>query len=178
MTTVKIKVSDVGYVSLVCFIKKNFPMSRGNYFSCGGYHMLNMWCENLENLVETGVLKNDDEIEGVVFGGGIVITDERIPKGYLNDSMCFTGSHKEIGPIEDLYKFFYRDALVDGCLCTEKANMVSYRPTMYTMGDYPIKLTRGNCHICKREIFTNNGKEVSTAEFETLHTELNKLFNK
>lgn len=177
MDTVKIRVSDIGYVSLVGIIGNDYPKSYGNYFSCGGYHMLNMWYENLKHLIKIGTLNPDDEIDGVVFGGGIVITDKKIPEGYLNKKMCFTGSHKSIGPMKELYQFFYRDILVDGCLCTEKTGMVSHTPLMFTMGDYHIKLTRGVCDICKREIFTNNGKEVSQSEFDTLHAELNELMN-
>jgi hypothetical protein len=177
MEKVKIRVSKVSYVSLVGFIANEFPMKHGNYFGCDGYHMLNMWHENLEHLIDSGVLKESDALEGMAFGGGVVITDSRVPEGYLNKSLCFTGGGG-VDNIDELYKFFYKEFSGLDCLCNEKANMVSYSPTMHTMGDYEIKLTRGSCRICKREIYTNNGKEINKEEFDVLHAKLKELFNK
>lgn len=177
MEKVKIRVSKVSYYSLVGFITREFPMSHGNYFGCDGYHMLNMWHENLEHLIDSGVLKKSDELEGMAFGGGVVITDSRIPEGYLNKSLCFTGGGG-VDNLDELYRFFYKEFSGLDCLCCEQANMVSYNRTMGTYGDYPIKLTAGNCHICKREIYTNNGTEVNKEEFAELRKELHELMKK
>ena len=174
MEKVKFSLSGPMSVSLVGFITKEFPMKYGNYFGSEKHHVLNMWYENLKHLIDIGVLNRADKLEGVAFGGGIVITDSRIPKDYLNTSLCFTGG-RGIDNMEELYKFFYKEFSGLDCLCCEQANMVSYRPTMYTMGDYHIKLTQGNCNICSREIYTNNGKEINKTEFDVLHEELKEL---
>ena len=65
-------------VSLVGFITEEFPMKYGNYFGSEEHHVLNMWYENLKHLIDIGVLNREDELDGVAFGGGIVITDSRI----------------------------------------------------------------------------------------------------
>ena len=177
MEKVKIKVSAVTYISLVGFIANEFPMRRGNYFGCDKYHVLNMWHENLKHLIETGVLQKDEEIEGMSFGNGIVITDSKIPKDFLNDKMCFTGDGG-VDDIDELYKFFYKDFKGLDCMCCKEANMISYFPTMRTMGDYPINLTKGQCRICERNIYTNNDEEITEKEFFTLSKELDSLMFK
>ena len=174
MEKVKINVSKIGYVSLVGFFGE-FPRKYGNYFSCDDHHILNMWCENLEHLIEIGVLKEDDEIAGVNFNGGVVITDSRIPDGYLNEKMCFTGSHYSIGPMDELYKFFYTELYDLDCMCNEQADYKSYKASSWTMGDYPMKLSSGICHICRRPIFQNHGVEISEEEHSVLLQQFNEL---
>ena len=165
MKKIKLKVSEGGYVSLVGFIRHEFPMKHGNYFSLDGHHVLNMWYENLAHLKESGVIGDQDELEAMEFKGGAVITDPRIPEEYLNKTLCFTGAHGEIGPLDELYKFFHKDLNHLECLCCEEAGYVSYRVSCRTMGDYPFALTEGRCHLCRRPIFMNHGREISQEEY-------------
>jgi hypothetical protein len=175
MKEIKIDISKSGYVSLVGFIKDKFPMKHGNYFSKDEHHILNMWYENLKHLVKTGVIEEDAKLDAMEFGDGVVITDERIPKEYLNKKMCFTGARGTIGPKDELYKFFYKEFSELDCMCNEEAGYVSLSICSGTMGDYPMKLASGYCSICRREIYTNHNKEITKDEYDVLHKEFNNL---
>jgi hypothetical protein len=164
----EIKVDNrVGYVSLVGILGDDFPLSHGNYFSLGGYHVLNMWHENFEHLNIT-----KDKIDAVKFGDNhIVIIDDDIPEDYLNDKPCFTGGR---GVNKELYKEVYDymfpkfDKLK--CLCCESANNVSVFFNVRTVGKGTggIALSKGNCRICGREVFANNNEEVSEEVYNKL----------
>lgn len=173
--SVKIHPGKIGYVSLVGIITHRFPLSFGNYFSCDGYHMLNMWYENWNHLLETGVIKETDKIKGTAFGNGVIITDPKIPKDYLNKKLCFTGSHGGIGPMDDLYKFFYQEFSKLKCMCCEEAEYSSYVCNQRTVGNYPMQLDSGYCRICNRKLYFNYGKEISEDEYGILYVEFTKL---
>jgi len=155
----QIKVENkIGYVSLVGILNEKYPIDRGNYFSLGGYHVLNMWHENFEHLN----LKKD-YIDAVKFGRGIIIIDNDIPDDYLNNKPCFTGGggmYKE-DRIEVLrYMFPGFDKLK--CMCCDSAKHVSVHFDSRTMGaSGGINLSSGTCMICDRKVFTHNDMEVS-----------------
>jgi hypothetical protein len=132
MKEVEIDVSKIGFSSLVGFVNNGYPMSRGNY-------MMNMWCENLEHLVEEKMIEPNAKLKGMAFGKGVIITDERVPDGYLNESLCITGSHDMIEDMDKAYRFFYKELKHLACLCNEEANYVSFSLSSATMGDYPMK---------------------------------------
>lgn len=72
------------------------PYDHANYFSdTDGYHYLNIWAENLQHLETIGI---PQPYEVALFSDGehqwAVVTDERIPKEYLNNKLCFTGYYQ------------------------------------------------------------------------------------
>lgn len=71
------------------------PFSHGNYFwFSNGMRSVNMWAENLYDLVDRSVLEdgyiNVDvyEVKGKYWA---IVTDERVPDEYLINYPCFTG---------------------------------------------------------------------------------------
>jgi hypothetical protein len=102
-------VQELGSHSLVGICKSPFPLSFGSYLSflnpdnrqsidfrdrLGGPRVVNMWHENLVHLFdEQGLTK----VRAVVFGTApewlAFIEDDNVPKDYLNDSLCITGSY-------------------------------------------------------------------------------------
>jgi hypothetical protein len=83
MKIVKINPYEIGFISLVGFLKEEFPMKHGNYFSCDGYYIMNMWYENLEYLKQNNIIKIGDKLEGVAFDKGLILTDKKIPPDFL-----------------------------------------------------------------------------------------------
>jgi hypothetical protein len=165
METIKVK-NEVGYVSLVGIIGDDYPLDRGNYFSLGGYHVLNMWYENFEHL---GIRR--DYIDAVKIGNKhIIIIDEDIPDDYLNNKPCFTGGG---GMTKELYKevfdFMFPKFHDLKCLCCESANNVSVSfHTGIIGGGGGISLAQGNCMICGREVLTNNNSEINQDVWDKL----------
>mgnify|MGYP007127648621 CR=1 FL=1 len=112
--------------------------------------MLNMCYENWLHLMETKVICADDEIEGMAFGGGIVIADSRIPKDYLNKRLCFTGSHGTVGPKDELYRFFYKKFQGLECLCNNDGDYSSYICIQRTLGNYSKTSANSSIIFCLR----------------------------
>ena len=80
------------------------PHSWGNYFWMnGGKRVLNMWMENLEDAIQKFL--PDGKVKVRDYGSCLIIIDDRIPKEYYSNKLCFTGARdvtKEIA--EDAYK--------------------------------------------------------------------------
>lgn len=88
--------AQVGMVSLVGIMAKDYPVGFGNYFSfSNGLRSINMWAENLNHA--TPLYLQDGMIEVDVWTDGdkkwAVIVDQRLPEGYTTDIPCFTGCH-------------------------------------------------------------------------------------
>jgi len=65
------------------------PVSFGNYCSVKEGYLVNMWAENLEALQE----QLGDKMEAYKIGNNYYwVMDPRIPKDYLHEKPCFTGS--------------------------------------------------------------------------------------
>lgn len=79
------------------------PVSWGNYFEVQEGRVMNMWAENLEHLVDTGVLQ-DGKVEVNIYTdidkerSWVLVIDERVPVDYLYNKLCFTGYY--MPPIE------------------------------------------------------------------------------
>lgn len=86
----------------------NAPFGWGNYFYLRGYaRVVNMWLENMEALVQSGVLQ-DRTIEGVLYehhqNKWFLVTDARVPADYLYNRLCFTGySRPPLEIAEDMF---------------------------------------------------------------------------
>jgi len=85
--------ASVGMHSLVG-IHGDPPYGHGNYFSfSSGPRCVNMWAENMNHLIETGVI--DEEIEVELWRTNdkewAVVVDDRAPDDYVEESPCFTG---------------------------------------------------------------------------------------
>lgn len=94
--------ADLGMASLVGIGQSEFPLSFGNYFSflnpdipnarpierLSGPRVVNMWYENLKHLFKAHGL---ERIRTLVFGTApewiALIEDDRVPSGYLNQSL-------------------------------------------------------------------------------------------
>ena len=72
------------------------PVPWGNYFWLNEGRVVNMWAENLEHLVNTGIL--DNNIEVLVYTiddySWVLIIDKRVPPEYLYNKLNFTGSRR------------------------------------------------------------------------------------
>jgi hypothetical protein len=91
--TVKSFPTVVGMESCVGCLNTHRPVEFGNY--CELYHgpyLVNMWSENVRAARDILGLK---EIEVTVFSDGKhhlgVVTDKRLPNGYIYDGLCVTG---------------------------------------------------------------------------------------
>lgn len=157
MKQIKVK-NEIGYVSLVGFIENEFPMKNGNYFSLGGFHVLNMWEENFTHLKI-----NKSEIDAIQFGEkNIVIIDESIPDDYLNDDPCFTGGRGTTPEVnKEIYEFMYTRFKKLKCMCCSSAQYKSVRKSSAISSKAGISLSKGRCAICLREVLLNNKAEVS-----------------
>lgn len=88
----------IGEMSCVGGILGPYPMPRGNHFSFAeGPPCVNMWAENLEELVRRGELQGDLEIEIFYHDHApevrlCRVVDSRVPSSWLNSSLCFRGS--------------------------------------------------------------------------------------
>lgn len=164
MEQIRVK-NQVGYVSLVGFMEDKFPMKHGNYFSLGGYHVLNMWYENFKHLN-----LNKEYIDAVKFGDkNIVIVDADIPDDYLNNEPCFTGGGRTNPEInKEIYEFMFPKFKELKCMCCESAKYVSVYIHSYLSNRSGISLSRGACEICSRKILLNNKFEVSQEIYDKL----------
>ena len=99
--------AEVGLHSLVGIGKSEFPLGFGNYFNflnpdnrdaplrerLWGPQVVNMWWENFVHICKE---KNIERVRTVLFGDPsewvVLIEDDNIPKDYLNNTLCFTGS--------------------------------------------------------------------------------------
>ncbi len=89
----------VGWRSCVGIVRREYPLSFGNYFSLrNGPRILNFWAENLEEaakrflpdgLVEVRVWHWVEEPYGE--RRVAIILDERIPSDWYHNNLCFTG---------------------------------------------------------------------------------------
>jgi hypothetical protein len=164
MKQIKVK-NKIGYVSLVGFFENGFPMKNGNYFSLGGFHVLNMWEENFTHL------KIDKpEIDAIQFGEKhIVIIDESIPDDYLNDDPCFTGGRGTTPEVnKEIYEFMYTRFKNLKCMCCSSAQYKSVRKSSAISSRAGISLSKGRCAICLREVLLNNKAEVSQEIWDKL----------
>lgn len=170
MKQIKVK-NEIGYVSLVGILEKEHPLSFGNYFSLGGFHVLNMWYENFKHLNI-----NKSLIDAVQFGDShIVIVDKSIPDGYLNDEPCFTGGPGlSVDNYKELYDFMFPRYKDLKCLCCDSAKYVSVRKEIGRSAKAGLSLWEGKCRICNRHVYLNQNKEVD----DKLWEELNKIYNK
>lgn len=153
-------------MSLVGIITDSYPVDYGNYFSLGGYHVLNMWHENLEHL---NIKK--PYLDAVKFGDRhIVIVDEDIPDEYLNDDPCFTGGGR-MSPDEyrEVYEFMYTRFKNLKCMCCSSAQYKSVRTTSGISSKVGISLSKGRCLICEREVLLNNNAEISQDIWDKLY---------
>lgn len=157
--------TNVGYVSLVEILGKDFPLSYGNYFSLGNHHVINMWHENFKHLIKTGVIKTDT-LKGMEFGFGIVLTDKQIPKDYLNERPCFTGSHGTIKDIKGIFKLMFPQYKDNECMCNEESEYVSVNINSWRAEEKGIQLSEGICYLCNRVVKMNNRREVSEEEYK------------
>jgi hypothetical protein len=93
----------VSTTTLVGYIYKNntFPYKRGNCFSveCEGisYNVVNCVHENLEHLIETGVVEFPIKIKVIGYKTAI-ITDERFPSEVLFEKYCSICCPKHLQP--------------------------------------------------------------------------------
>lgn len=170
MEQVRVK-NQIGYVSLVGICGEKYPLDFGNYFSLGGYHVLNMWYENFKHL------RLDKEyIDAVKFGDGhIVIVDADIPEDYLNDKPCFTGGSGTTPEVnKEIYEFMFPRHQKLKCMCCESANYTSVFKHMVHTNKAGISLSKGRCRICSREVLMNNNSEVD----EETYNDLKKIYDK
>jgi len=88
----------IGSTTLVGVLRESFPLQHGNCFDMivdeKGYHVANMYYENLEHLIETLGLK-DLEIEIILEPelhrrGTLLVKDSRVPDDYLHNNICST----------------------------------------------------------------------------------------
>lgn len=164
MKQIKVK-NEIGYVSLVGFFENEFPMKNGNYFSLGGFHVLNMWEENFTHL------KIDKpEIDAIQFGEShIIIIDDSIPDNYLNDDPCFTGGRGTTPEVnKEIFEFMYTRFNKLKCMCCSSAQYKSVRTTSGISSKVGISLSKGNCLICEREVLLNNNTEISQEIWDKL----------
>jgi len=164
MKKIKVK-NEIGYVSLVGFLKKDFPMEHGNYFSLGGFHVLNMWYENFKHLA-----LEKEFIDAIQFGEShIIIVDESIPDDYLNDDPCFTGGRGTTPEVnKEIYEFMYPRFSKLKCMCCSSAQYKSVRKSSSISSKAGISLSKGRCLICTREVLLNNNAEVSQEIWDKL----------
>lgn len=146
--------TQIGSSSLVGIVQDGFPLPYGNYFTMGGYSILNMWLENLEHLREEGgVLSNIPTLKAYCskLGSTAIIVDERIPKNYLNETLCFTGaSFPKAGlAYREAYRLVTPDWETDPktCFCDEKYNRKS---VAWYMVNTMKGVKEGTCRICAR----------------------------
>ncbi len=83
------KAIDIGWVTLVGFIKSEYPQKYGNSFSIVSnngkeYRVVNMVYENLDYLLEEKKLVFPIEVELIEGTTSVNIIDKRIPDGYKN----------------------------------------------------------------------------------------------
>ena len=161
----KIKVKlEYGMVSLVG-VHGTPPLSHGNYFSLGGYYIVNMWYENLNHL---NIQK--EYLDGIKFGDGhVILIDEDIPDDFLNDKPCFTGSggiSKEAQ--KAIYKYMYPQFESLDCMCNYEADYKSFSPNSYRTSKAGLSLKSGTCSCCDREIKMNGDDEVTPEVFNQL----------
>jgi hypothetical protein len=165
MQKVRVK-NDIGYVSLVGINKEKYPVDYGNYFSLGGFHVLNMWYENFKHL------ELDKEfIDAVQFGDRhIVIIDEDVPDDYLNNEPCFTGGGGMTkGDRIDVLNYMFPGFSRLKCMCCDSAKHVSVSFNMGGGNSGGINLSKGTCMICDRQVFTNHKIEVSEEIWKQLY---------
>ena len=155
-------------MSLVGIITDSYPVDYGNYFSLGGYHVLNMWYENLEHL---NIKK--PYLDAVKFGDRhIVIVDEDIPDEYLNNDPCFTGGGGMTQEdYREVYEFMHPEYKDLDCMCNNQAGYLSVSHRSWGGDAAGIKLYRGICLICDRTVFKNNDVEVS----EDIYNKLSEI---
>lgn len=83
--------------SLIAVMSKR-PVEWGNYFNMSEGNVINMWSENLQYLVDTGIL-NDGMVECFVYTLAektryVLITDNRVPIEYFNHESILNGRWK------------------------------------------------------------------------------------
>lgn len=80
------------------------PARWGNYFSCDGISILNLWAENLETLIATGVI-DDGKVRAIVYDDKYgIIVDPRIQREWYYNKLCFTGaSHVKAFHAKEMY---------------------------------------------------------------------------
>lgn len=135
--------TQVGMMSCVG-IGGEFPYKRGNYCSVGKggceFYLCNLWAENLEHLVETGVL--DGKMDALIFDDEgrktALIVDKRIPEGVLHKPY-FCGIRTNV----DVLRHYY-EIPDDTCVCEHDVNLVSWNCFSYK----PIKTKSGKCPQC------------------------------
>jgi hypothetical protein len=164
MEQIRVK-NEVGYISLVGIVADKYPVEYGNYFSLGGYHVLNMWHENFEHLNI-----NKPYLDAVKFGDHhIAIVDEDIPDDYLNDSPCFTGGKGMTQEdYKEVYELMYPRYKELKCMCCESAKYVSVNKHSWTTETVGIRLAQGTCRICRREVLMNNNSEINKEVYDKL----------
>lgn len=103
--------ASVGGMSLIG-VGPQRPCSWGNYFwFMTGQRCLNMWAENLKSAV--GLFLPDGQVKVIEYHDTsrtpdgykfAIVIDERIPKDWLYNNLCFTGGYRPTKEIaEDIY---------------------------------------------------------------------------
>lgn len=82
-----------------------YPRSFGNYFDLRcGLRIVNFWSENLRELVRLGIIDNTIKVRN--YEKWALIADERIPKEWYYNKLCFTGCYKPpLNIIKDMYQY-------------------------------------------------------------------------
>lgn len=81
--------TGVGYVSLVAYWG-DFPRPRGNYFSLNTadgktYEIANMWYENLEHLIDEGIITFPIKIK-LLTDSWAIVYDDRVQRNFYTDT--------------------------------------------------------------------------------------------
>jgi len=84
--------SEITGQTLVGYLEMGFPSKHGNCFSVAAsdgrpYRIVNFFAENLEHLLETGILTYPMGL-AVLAPGVAVVRDHRIPDDYYRDEFC------------------------------------------------------------------------------------------
>jgi hypothetical protein len=95
-----LKATTFGGCTLVGFMAKSYPMSRGNCFDVGAsnnksYRILNFGYENLKELCRRGTVEWPIEIEALTDRHAI-IKDSRIPSDWYQEKYCLVCTPKEL----------------------------------------------------------------------------------
>ena len=104
--------AKVGMMSLIGPGRER-PTTWGNYFWFAkgpsgswedGYRCVNFWAENLNTLVERGVLQDGLVKVKVYDKKWALVLDDRIPENWYHYSLCFTGCYRpSLEIIKDMF---------------------------------------------------------------------------
>jgi hypothetical protein len=137
--------TSVHMVSLVGILGEP-PVSFGNYCTVKEGYFINLWAENLIDLVDKKII--DETMEAIEFGESMYfVIDSRIPKEYLhNEKPCFTGSSGlKSGEYKELYRYLHPDIPKDKCPCEVGVGIHFYT---FNRGE---GYKEGKCSICGKD---------------------------